>query len=533
LLCLQRGQPGDRRHQFSHQARLGDGRRYRIQGLRQCSGLHRVHLGQPGRQPGQESLVPHRGSGPRAAARSERHLVRIGGYRVLLRRADERQGRYLSHHRAWRRRQREHGPRAGKHVRSDQVRQLSRSIQVMSSRQFVAGRLSSALMGAVLTTLGGLSAPAQVPTTLSVMALVAVSSSLASAPATAATAATSSIVELSPTPPNVTQAVPPNIVVTFDDSGSMANNYMGDNRPFDNGTWSGPWRCAGLIDPRVTTAGNILSKAMNGVYYNPNVVYTPPVKADGTIFPNADATLAAVPLDAIGINRPYNPVTADTSAGYNNNPNGSTDPTGLTIMNGVINYTPKTGYYYSGTGAWDTSKNPSNWVSTGSWVYGQYPLGGSGWYATTNNKSAYANGAYPAPTAGTDRRWKCGYGSSPMDGLTTGPDGTTYPNGGPYYYRYKSTAPTITVNTYGDPDAAGLANLYTASNWEAVAVSNTTVTINGQSVNQWQNFANRDAYSRTRNLMTRTALSRVFGSLGAATDSGGFGNSIRVAWQNI
>src|SRR6185312_231242 len=316
LLCLQRGQPGDRRHQFSHQARLGDGRRYRIQGLRQCSGLHRVHLGQPGRQPGQESLVPHRGSGPRAAARSERHLVRIGGYRVLLRRADERQGRYLSHHRAWRRRQREHGPRAGKHVRSDQVRQLSRSIQVMSSRQFVAGRLSSALMGAVLTTLGGLSAPAQVPTTLSVMALVAVSSSLASAPATAATAATSSIVELSPTPPNVTQAVPPNIVVTFDDSGSMANNYMGDNRPFDNGTWDyngsglGPWRCAGLIDPRVTAAGNILSRAMNGVYYNPNVVYTPPVKADGTIFPNADATLAAVPLDAIGINRPYNPVTA-------------------------------------------------------------------------------------------------------------------------------------------------------------------------------------------------------------------------------
>ena len=76
----------------------------------------------------------------------------------------------------------------------------------MSSRRFLPGRMSSALMGAVLTALGGLSAPAQVPATLSVMALVAAGSSFVSAPASAATAATSGIVELSPTPPNVTQA---------------------------------------------------------------------------------------------------------------------------------------------------------------------------------------------------------------------------------------------------------------------------------------------------------------------------------------
>ena len=47
-------------------------------------------------------------------------------------------------------------------------------------------------------------------------------------------------VDLSPTPPDLTASVDPNIVVTFDDSGSMASNFMGDIRPFDKGSWTGP-----------------------------------------------------------------------------------------------------------------------------------------------------------------------------------------------------------------------------------------------------------------------------------------------------
>lgn len=444
----------------------------------------------------------------------------------------------------------------------------------MSSRQFVAGRLSSALMGAVLTTFGGLSAPAPVPATLSVMALVAAGSSFVSAPASAATAPISNIVELSPTPPNVTQAVPPNIVVTFDDSGSMANNYMGDNRPFDNGSWGGPWRCAGVIDPRITSSSDVRSLAMNGVYYNPHVVYSPPVKADGSLFPNADKTLAAVWLDGIGVNRPYSPVTADASSSYRNNPSGTTDPTGLTDLTGTVKLTyPTTKTYYvtfgdtcpstADTGSCVTS---SSGTSGGNYIYSyRYADGNTGtgfntvYYGTnlqTRNGST-SNGytrvtgdntsatqkystwtvtitdTSSAPSLSNDNRWKCNYGSSPMDGYSTDSDGNTYPNGGPYYYRYKSTAPTITVDSFGNPDSAGRTNLYTASNWEAVAVPDTTVTINSQSVNQWQNFANWYAYYRTRNLMTKTALSRVFGSLGSTTSTGGFGNSIRAAWQNI
>ena len=440
----------------------------------------------------------------------------------------------------------------------------------MFSRHFLAKRLHSAVAGTLLTVMGGLSAPVQVQTSLSVMAVVVAGSAFL--PASAATVATSNIVELSPTPPNVTQAVPPNIVVTFDDSGSMANNYMGDSRPFDGGSWGGPWRCAGVIDPRITASSDVRSKAMNGVYYNPNVVYTPPLKSDGTAFPNADSSLQAVPLDAIGINRPYQPVTAGSVA-YRNNPNGSTDPTGLTDLTGTATLTfpsTTTSYVTFGTtcaanadaGTCNTSNSGT---SGGNYVYyirnadGSTGSGNGTVYYGVNlrtrnsNQSGYSKvtgdstsstkqyatwtvtvtDTSNGPSVSNDNRWKCGYGSSPMDGYSTDADGNTYPNGGPYYYRYKTTAPTITVDAYGNPDSTGRTNLFTASNWEAVSVPDTTATINGTSVNQWQNFANWYAYYRTRNLMTRTALSRVFGNLGAPTSTGGFGNSLRIAWQNL
>jgi type IV pilus assembly protein PilY1 len=426
----------------------------------------------------------------------------------------------------------------------------------MFSRLVFTQRSLHVAMAFLLTLAGGLSAPLP------------------------AYGAISNLAELSPTPPNVTAAVPPNIVVTFDDSGSFASNYMGDTRPFDGGSWNGPWFCAGLINPSVTTASNILSKAMNGVYYNPNVIYTSPIRADGTSFPNADATLLKVPLDAIGINRPYLPVAPDASAAYRNNPIGSTNPTGLTNLVGTVTLnfpTTVTHYATFGTvcagnadsGSCSAQSSGTTKGSNKSYVYfvnGVDGTTGSGFgtvyyganLATRNSSgSGYAQvkgdntSVSPAvtknyvswtvtttntsgtPTLSNDNRWKCGYGTSPMDPTKTAPDGGLYPNGGPYYYRYKATAPVITVNGFGNPDSSGLGNLYNPTNWEAVAVTNTTVTINGQSVNQWQNFANWYAYYRTRNLMTRTAISRVFGKLGAPSSTGGFGSTIRAAWQNL
>ena len=316
-------------------------------------------------------------------------------------------------------------------------------------------------------------------------------------------------IDLLATPPELTASVDPNIVVTFDDSGSMASNFMGDDRPFDNGTWSGPWRCAGSIDPRVTTATDILAHAMNGVYYNPNVLYTAPVRADGTAFPNADATLASVWADGIAINRPLGAVTA-AAAAYNNNPNSAANADDNKRTNLVGTYTAAvttTTVVNFGPLAQSCPPSSGNTVISNC---RKCPLTTSStrcWTATTTTT-----------TAASDNRWKCGDGNNPFDG--TGGN----PNGGPYYYRLKNTVSIPVDSNTGDPTSAGLTALYTSGNWEPVAVPNTTATIEGVSVNQWQNFANWYAYYRTRNLMTRSALSRTFAK---------FSGNVRVAWQNI
>lgn len=394
----------------------------------------------------------------------------------------------------------------------------------MRIRRFLSSRKGITGICLGLTLLGGLPVPF-VPSADAQVAQLVVSSLLATAPASSSSVPVAAV-ELSPTPPNLTQGVSPNIAVTFDDSGSMANNYMGDNRPFDGGGWSsgtsaGPWRCAGLIDPRVTDATNIRSHVMNGVYYNPNVLYLPPMRADGTSFPNADASLKLVPLDGISVNRPYNKKTLATTGGFNNNPNGTTDPTGATDLTGVITYKSNTQTYTGTSCPANADAGSCQTICTKKDRNGNCIATTQQWTITTATS-----------TVQSDNRWTCGYtGVKPMDGSTTGPDGSVYPMGGPYYYRYKSSAPAIPVDTYGNPTAT--TNLYTASNWEAVAVTNTNITINGVTVNQWQNFANWYAYYRTRNLMTRTSLSRVFGKLGAATTDGGYGSAFRIAWQNL
>jgi len=305
-------------------------------------------------------------------------------------------------------------------------------------------------------------------------------------------------VDLSPVPPDLDASVDPNIVVTFDDSGSMASNFMGDNRPFDNGTWTGPWFCAGSIDPRVTDPANVKSHSMNGTYYNPAslVTYSPPVKEDNTSFVSADPTLNAVWADGIAVNRPTSPVTP-AGATFLNNPTGTAaaNDTRVANMRGTIVTTVTPG----SNGPGRNVNCPGN-ADAGSCVC-TFPIGNN------NRRCSWT------VTTITDNRWKCGYGTSPMDGTTANPDGGTYPNGGPYYYRLKSTV-SVPVDAFGNPTATGLSNLYNAANWEAIPVP----------VAEYQNVANWYAYYRTRNLMTRTALSRVFGQ---------FGDNIRAAWQNI
>lgn len=83
-----------------------------------------------------------------------------------------------------------------------------------------------------------------------------------------------SLLQLSHDPLFLNQTVPPAIAVTLDDSGSMAWGYMFRGSFTD---WNQ------FADP-----------TFNRIYYNPNITYTPPIKADGSQMPNIDYTNAPV-----------------------------------------------------------------------------------------------------------------------------------------------------------------------------------------------------------------------------------------------
>jgi len=118
--------------------------------------------------------------------------------------------------------------------------------------------------------------------------------------------------DLLATPPELTAAVAPNLVLTFDDSGSMASDYMPDQRPYDpaNTGWGNPFRCAGVIDANVTDETNVRSRSMNGVYFNPNNAYDPPIEGDLTNSPSMPAQVWPTALNnGIANYRTQNPNT--------------------------------------------------------------------------------------------------------------------------------------------------------------------------------------------------------------------------------
>ncbi len=73
----------------------------------------------------------------------------------------------------------------------------------------------------------------------------------------------------SPLVSGISKVVPPNIFFVLDDSGSMANDYMPDSVNGNN------------------SKNCFRNWGYNKIYYNPNVTYTPPLKADGSSYPNA------------------------------------------------------------------------------------------------------------------------------------------------------------------------------------------------------------------------------------------------------
>ncbi|MBV2129452.1 pilus assembly protein [Arsukibacterium indicum] len=75
--------------------------------------------------------------------------------------------------------------------------------------------------------------------------------------------------------------VPPNILFMLDDSGSMAWSYMPDS-------------ISGLCNnsTNVTNRARGRSPDINKAYFDPDITYNPPLRANGTVYPNASFTAA-------------------------------------------------------------------------------------------------------------------------------------------------------------------------------------------------------------------------------------------------
>lgn len=80
--------------------------------------------------------------------------------------------------------------------------------------------------------------------------------------------------ELTDEPLYLNQSVPPALAITFDDSGSMAWGFMPSGR-----SYTGDGRSTASTD-------------YNEIYYDPTIEYKPPVRSDGSSFPNSSYTAA-------------------------------------------------------------------------------------------------------------------------------------------------------------------------------------------------------------------------------------------------
>ena len=153
-----------------------------------------------------------------------------------------------------------------------------------------------------------------------------------SAPAFAGT------VDLSPTPPDLTTSVDPNIVVTFDDSGSMMSTAMPD-------------AISGYSHSQYDDY--YYSATSNLVYYDPNITYTPASKPDGTSFPNSSYTRAwrdGMCANWSGSYCDGSANTTDLSKDFDNNfANGtSTSKTSNSSGQWDIPYQRRGSYYHGG-----------------------------------------------------------------------------------------------------------------------------------------------------------------------------------------
>jgi type IV pilus assembly protein PilY1 len=275
---------------------------------------------------------------------------------------------------------------------------------------------------------------------------------------------------------SATQPVRPNVMFMLDDSGSMDWDYM----PDDAKNFAGRY--------------GFNSSQCNGVYYNPNLTYQPPVDSTGASY--GDATFTNVLVDGF-----------DTASGTNNLDTDFTGGSG-TGASGYTSYTGHAFYYtYSGT---QTTALQMNYHNTNSIFYkecysnigsttavdGTHPvntvftkttLGSTETSNITINSSA-ASGTFTITVAGSS--------STPVSSITVG--GTTITSG--------SSTGSTTTNT----EASNLKSKITSNGYSAT-VSGAVITVTGPATVGAAVVVNKSSGTDTFTVSAISPLSTVSG----------------------
>lgn len=312
------------------------------------------------------------------------------------------------------------------------------------------------------------------------------------------------------TAPMVTSSpslVLPNIFVMMDDSGSMDWDFLPDksNSPYFS-----------------TSTFGYASAQCNGVFYDPNITYSPPLYSTGASYPNVSFT--AAPIDGFGVFSG----TADLSAHFKV---GVYDDAGSSSGGGP-------GYYYKYTGTQTSAyqKNFNNSSSTfftecntaATGVSSAFKIsttsGGSG---TTGVTSITVNGTnimsgsaaaanYPGVLGAEIISKVTAAGYSAVCSSGTCSTGTTRTN-------------SVTITILGPSSVAGVyAPVITTSGGTKLTLATpptfsnppfTKVVVSATSgpggTDERQNFANWYSYYRVRINMMKTGLGQAFQTLGA------------------
>ena len=281
-------------------------------------------------------------------------------------------------------------------------------------------------------------------------------------------------------PLTLQQPIPPNIMVMIDDSGSMAWDYMPDacylngvNCTASWGSNSGP----GVAYVQSTNNDAMINASNNGVYYNPAVTYKPPVKADGTSYPNATGLTSAL-IDGFNSSSSTVDLTQYTSYDIRGESYGQSVP-----------------LYYSTSNSVQNTNNYSNSATSQS-----------------DCKSQYAS------VTGSNNNWQNSYYSSSKKTCTF-----TYTTTTTYSYFQFSTGPAAGPYTdyYVASSAVGSAGCGSQAN--CYLDTDTSGAVAPAGVPAGQNIANWFQYYHTRIQMAKSGLMTAFSNV-SSTFRIGFGS---------